>query len=280
VTGRTLQAVLLALGLWIASAALAQVAVPPLVGRVVDQTSTLSAPQRQALEQRLAEFEARKGVQLAVLLVPSTAPEPIEQYALRVAEQWKLGRTKVDDGVILVVATRDRKLRIEVGYGLEGVLPDLVANRIINESIVPRFQANDIAGGVLAGVQAIMRVVEDEPLPAPAAAGRPTDFPSSLPVLAILAVAAGALLPAMMGRVPGSVATGALVAIAAWFVAGAALLAIGAGLAALLFTLAGGPMLLARHGFAGGHGRRGGLGGGGFRGGGGGFGGGGSSGRW
>lgn len=282
-TGRTSRALLLALALWIAFAALAQLAVPPVTARVTDQTSTLSAPQRQALEQSLAEFEARKGVQLAVLLVPSTAPEQIEQYALRVAEQWKLGRAKVDDGVILVVATRDRKLRIEVGYGLEGVLPDAVANRIINETIIPRFAANDIAGGVLAGAQTIMRVVEGEPLPAPVAraGAKPAELPPALPVLVILAIAAGALLPAWLGRVPGSVATGALVAAAAWFLAGAALLAAGAGLAALLFSLAGGPMLLARHGHGGGHGHsRGGGFGGGFRGGGGGFGGGGSTGRW
>jgi uncharacterized protein len=118
----------------------AQVPVPPLTGRVTDQTATLTAEQKTALEQTLQAFEARKGSQLAVLLVATTAPETIEQYALRVAEQWKLGRKKIDDGAVLVVAKADRALRIEVGYGLEGALNDATSKRIISEIITPRFK--------------------------------------------------------------------------------------------------------------------------------------------
>src|ERR1017187_5170898 len=116
----------------------AQVPVPPLTGRVTDQTATLSAEQKAVLEQTLQAFEARKGSQLAILLVPTTAPETIEQYSLRVAEQWKLGRKKVDDGAILVIATTDRALHIEVGSGLEGALNDATSKRIISEIIAPR----------------------------------------------------------------------------------------------------------------------------------------------
>src|SRR3989337_1155591 len=138
---------LLALGL-----AWAQVAVPPLTPRGTDLTGTLTREQQAGLERMLQEFEARKGSQLAVLMVPSTAPEAIEQYALRVAEQWKIGRTKVDDGAMMV-AKDDRALRIEVGYGLEGALNDATANRIIRELIVPRFREGDFYGGINRGAQ-------------------------------------------------------------------------------------------------------------------------------
>ncbi len=124
----------------------AQVAVPPLAGRVTDQTATLTTEQMAGLEQTLRAFEAKKGSQLALLIVPSTQPETIEQYALRVAEQWKLGRKKVDDGAILVVAKIDRALRIEVGYGLEGALNDATSKRIISEIITPRFKQGDFYG--------------------------------------------------------------------------------------------------------------------------------------
>src|SRR5204863_5482843 len=127
--------------------------VPPLKSRVSDLTGTLNAQQRASLEQTLAEFEARKGAQLALLIVPTTQPETVEQYAVRVEETWKLGRKGIDDGVLLVVAKDDRKLWIEVGYGLEGVLPDATAKRIIEEEIVPRFKQGDYYGGVSAGVQ-------------------------------------------------------------------------------------------------------------------------------
>src|ERR1039457_3277652 len=145
----------------------AQVPVPPLTARVTDQTATLNAEQKAALEQTLQAFEARKGSQLAVLMIPPTAPETIEQYALRVAEQWKLGRKKVDDGAILLVAKNDRTLRIEVGYGLEGALNDATSKRIISEIITPRFKQGDFYGGIGAGVDQMIRAVDGEPFAAP-----------------------------------------------------------------------------------------------------------------
>ena len=264
----------------------AQTAVPPLTGHVIDQTGTLSVQQKSDLEQTLTAFEARKGSQLAVLIVASTQPEAIEPYALRVAEQWKLGRKKVDDGAILVVAKDDRALRIEVGYGLEGALNDATSKRIIDETIVPRFKQQDFHGGIQAGVAQIIRVVDGEVLPPPAAAER-RSAPSGgmqqyAPVLFILALVVGGVLRSVLGRLPGAVVTGGLVAAAAWFVVGATTVALLAGVIALVVTLLGGG--LGRRGpggyYGGGLGGRGGLGGGGFSGGGGGFGGGGASGRW
>src|SRR3954451_16963727 len=142
---------LLALMLAFAFAAFADVAVPPLTGRVVDMTATLSSSDIASLDRTLKDFEARKGSQVAVLIVPTTKPERIEQSSLRVAEAWKIGRKKIDDGAILVVAKDDRKLRIEVGYGLEGALTDVTAKRIIDEVITPKFRSGDFAGGISAG---------------------------------------------------------------------------------------------------------------------------------
>jgi uncharacterized protein len=277
---------LLAVGL-----AWAQIAVPPLTGRVVDQTGTLTREQQAGLERTLQEFEARKGSQLAVLLVPTTAPEPIEQYALRVAEQWKIGRKKVDDGAILVVAKDDRALRIEVGYGLEGVLNDATAKRIISEVIVPRFREGDFYVGVNAGLDRMMRVIDGEPLPAPARSGPAAQGETFqvLPVLLILALVGGSILRAVLGRFLGAAATGGVVGFVAWTLAGAMAMAALAGALAFFFTLMGGGGGRRYGGFpgmyGGGFGRGGGwggggFGGGGFRGGGGTFGGGGASGRW
>lgn len=267
----------------------AQIAIPTLSGRVTDETATLSGEQKAALEQTLQTFEVRKGTQIAVLMVPTTAPESIEQYALRVAEQWKLGRKKVDDGAVLVVAKADRALRIEVGYGLEGALNDATSERIISEIIAPRFKQGDFYGGLTAGVDQIIRVANGEPLPAPA--DRPVQGTAGivqyLPVIFILALIVGGVLRAMLGRLPGALVTGAAVAVIAWLFVGVITSSLIAGVIALLFTLVGGGM--------GGYGRRGygmaGLGagalggggfstGGGFSGGGGSFGGGGASGRF
>lgn len=272
---------LLALVLLACALAGAQVPVPALTARVTDQTGTLSAQQVAELEQRLAAFEARKGSQLAVLVVPTTAPEPIEQYALRVAEQWKLGRSKVDDAAILVVAMNDRALRIEVGYGLEGALNDATAKRIISEVIVPRFREQDFAGGIAAGVEQMMRVVDGEPLPAPRAGPAQADeLPSYVPMIVAAALVVGVVLRAALGRLGGSLATGGLIGLATWWFAGALSLALFAGVLALAVTLLGGLGLLPMGGRIDyGTDRRGGFGGG-FRGGGGGFGGGGASGRW
>ena len=260
----------------------AQVAVPPLTGHVIDQTGTLSAEQKATLEQTLTAFEARKGSQLAVLMVASTAPEGVEQYALRVAEQWKLGRKKVDDGAILVVAKDDRAMRIEVGYGLEGALNDLTSKRIISETILPRFKGQDFYGGITAGVAQVIRVIDGEPLPAPSARSSQGigDVQQYAPMLFILALAVGGVLRAILGKVPGSLVTGGVVAVIAWFVVGAVSMAVLAGVIALVVTLMGGGMLGRGLGGYYGGGGRGGGGGGGFSGGGGGFGGGGASGRW
>lgn len=270
--------------------ALAQVAVPPLKGRVTDLTGTLKAEQIASLEQMLQSFEARKGSQIAVLMLSSTQPETIEQYALRVAEQWKIGRKKVDDGAILVVAKDDRAVRIEVGYGLEGALNDATANRIIREAIVPRFREGDFFGGINAAVDRMMRVIDGEPLPAPRAAPQVDGGTfQALPVLLIVAFVAGAILRTVFGRFFGSLATGGAVGALAWLLVGVLSLAALAGVVAFFFTLLGSSGIGRRHygGFPGGFGghRGGGFGGGfggggGFSGGGGSFGGGGASGRW
>ena len=264
---------------WLALAH-AQMPVPPLTGHVTDQTGTLDAEQKATLEQTLTAFEARKGSQLAVLMVATTAPEAIEPFALRVAEQWKLGRKKVDDGAILVVAKDDRAVRIEVGYGLEGALTDLASKRIINQTILPRFKQLDYYGGINAGVGQVIRVIDGEPLPAPSGRGSPpaNDVGRYAPILFIVALALGAVLRSTMGKVSASVITGGAVGVIAWFMAASISIALLAGAGALLFTLVGGGRALhGLGGFYGGGGRRG---GGGFGGGGGGFGGGGASGRW
>src|SRR5438105_12230456 len=144
----------------------ADVAVPPLSGRVVDQTGTLAAGDIASLTQTLKDLETRKGSQIAVLIVPTTDGEAIEQFSLRVAEAWKIGRKKVDDGALLVIAKNDRHLRIEVGYGLEGALTDVTSKRIIDEEITPKFKSGDFAGGISAGVNRMIRVIDGEKLPA------------------------------------------------------------------------------------------------------------------
>ena len=284
--GRGFKALLAAAILcWVAVAA-AQIPVPALTGRVVDQTGTLSPAQQATLEQTLATFEARKGTQIAVLLVPTTAPEAIEQFSIRVADRWKLGRKKVDDGAILIVAKDDHATRIEVGYGLEGVLTDLTSHRIIDEVILPRFKGQDFYGGITAGVDQIIHVVDGEPLPEPKrspAAGH-GDLGRFIPIIFIIAIAVGGVLRSALGRFPGALVTGGAVAVIAWFVAGALSVALVAGVIALFVTLLGGGMGRGLGGYYGGMGggRGGGSGGGGggFTGGGGGFGGGGASGRW
>lgn len=265
------------------SVAIAEVAVPPLTARVTDQTATLSAAQVAALEQTLQAFEARKGSQLAVLIIATTAPETIEQYALRVAEQWKLGRKKVDDGAILVIAKDDRALRLEVGYGLEGALTDATSKRIIAETITPPFKQGDFYGGISAGVEQIIKVIDGEPLPAPVErhTGSIAGLEQFMPIVFILAMVSGGILRAILGRVPGAVVTGGLVALVAWFLAGALSIALIAGVMAFVFTLLSGGMAgRGMGGLAGGLGGSTGMGRGGFGGGGGGFGGGGASGRW
>ncbi|MYN18141.1 YgcG family protein [Rugamonas sp. FT107W] len=277
-----LAAVLYALGCLV-YAQDALVKVPPLNSPVTDLTGTLSADQRSGLEADLRAFEQRKGSQVAVLIVPTTKPESIEEYAIRVAEQWKIGRKKIDDGAILVVAKDDRALRIEVGYGLEGALNDATAKRIIEDVIVPRFRQDDFYGGIAAGTASIMKVIDGEALPA-ANWERPSDalpgLRQLLPVALIAALVLGGILRAVLGRVPGAVAAGGIIGLAAWLLAGAAVIGLIAGMLGFVFTLVGGSRLAGMY-LGGGHGRGGwGGGGGGWGGGGGGFGGGGASGRW
>jgi len=147
----------------------AVVGVPELSSRVTDLTATLSAEQVSALENKLAAFEAKKGSQIAVLMVPTTQPKDIAEFGIEVADLWQIGRKGVDDGVILIVAKDDRKLRLEVGYGLEGVIPDAVAKRVIAETITPYFKGGDYAGGIDAGITQLMALIEGEALPAPSA---------------------------------------------------------------------------------------------------------------
>jgi uncharacterized protein len=280
-TALALLVVFLAFG---GAGARADVPVPTLTARVTDETGTLTGEQRANLEQTLKNFETQKGSQISVLIVPTTLPETIEQYSIRVAEQWKLGRKNVDDGALLIVAKNDRALRIEVGYGLEGALNDATSNRIINETIVPRFKQGDFYGGIAAGVDSIIRVVSGEPLPAQAKnRGGYSGVGQLLPILFVLTVVAGGVLRSIIGRFPGAVVTGGAIGVLAWLLSGTILAAIFAGAIALAFTLVGSGL----GAYVGGRyigGGRGGLGGGSarntFSGGGGGFGGGGASGRW
>ena len=262
-----------------AAGAADEIPVPPLKARITDLTGTLDSGQLASLESELRAFEQRKGSQIAVLILPSTQPETIEQYSIRVAERWKIGRTKVDDGVILIIAKKDQRLRIEVGYGLEGAIPDVVAKRVIREVIAPHFLANDFYGGIRDGVQTLMKLIEGEKLAPPARAQGKTvdDYQSLFVILLIVVVVAGGVLKAVLGRLLGSAATGAAAGFIAWAIAGALGAAVVAAIVAFFIALMGG----SRGFYPGGFGGGGGLGGGGgFGGGGGGFGGGGASGSW
>jgi len=287
------RAILLALLVGWVFPALADVAVPPLSGRVVDQTGTLSSDDIASLTQTLKSLEARKGSQIAVLIVPTTEPESIEQFSIRVAEAWKIGRKKIDDGALLVIAKNDRHLRIEVGYGLEGALTDVTTKRIIDEDITPKFKSGDFAGGVSAGINRMIRVIDGEQLPAPEPPhwqGFDTFDPSVLfnPFLIIPVLLFGGLMRSLLGRLVGSTAAGGLVTLVAWFLFGSLLAAIIAGVIASIFVMFSDAVTSSTPG---GRGRGGGwVGGGygggsssdsgGFSGGGGSFGGGGASGSW
>ncbi|TYD37092.1 dehydrogenase, partial [Xanthomonas sontii] len=156
---------LLALLPWLAWAQ-AEAPIPPLDAPVVDTTGTLTPNQRLELDRQAVQLQQRKGSQLQVLVVPSTAPESIEHYTQRAFDQWKLGRKGVDDGVLLVVAKNDRRVRIQPGYGLEGAIPDATANRIIQEYLVPRFRAGDYSGGIAEATAMLVKLIDGEALPA------------------------------------------------------------------------------------------------------------------
>ena len=264
--------------------------VPALTQRVTDLTGTLAPAQRQALDDELAALQARKGAQLAVLIVPSTGAESIEQFATRVFEQWRLGRGKIDDGVLFVVAKNDRAMRIEVGYGLEGAISDVLAGRIIREQVIPHFQQDDYAAGIQAGVQALVALIDGEALPPPPRQQSQATSDGSLwenllgvgLLLLVVLVAAPPLVGGLFAGVVGG------------FVSGSLLVGLGAGVgvAALSWILGLTGLKRALRNRGGGGGGRGGggfgggfgggrsSGGGGFSGGGGRSGGGGASGRW
>ena len=264
-------------------AAAAEVAVPPLAHRITDLTGTLTAEQQAALESRLQTFEAQKGSQIAVLIVATTQPESIEQYSIRVAEQWKLGRKGVDDGVLLLVAKDDHAMRIEVGYGLEGVLPDAIAKRIVAEDITPHFKQGDFYGGIVAGATRIIAVIQGEALPAPQRQTRnAVSLESYFPFLLFGALVSGAVLRRVLGTFPGALVNGGLTGIVVLLLGGGMFFAVFLGIMAFAFALGGGRRWDGGGFGTGGFGRGGdsGFGGGGFSGGGGGFGGGGASGKW
>lgn len=270
------------LALLLSGVARAEVAVPQLTQRVTDLTATLDAQQTQTLEARLADFEAKKGTQLAVLIVPTTQPESIEQFGIRVVEKWKLGRKGVDDGALLIVAKDDRALRIEVGYGLEGVLNDATANRIIEEIIVPNFKRGEFYAGIESGMAAMMQLVRGEPLPPPTQRASPSgqsNIESLMIIGFALVVVVGGVLRSLFGRFPAALLMGGGLGVLAWWTVAPLLMAVLAGVAAFVLVLLGGAGG-GLGGLGGGGLGRGGFGGGGFGGGGGGFGGGGASGRW
>ena len=296
-------ALLWLLGLGLTAAAQNQQPIPKLAARVTDLTGTLTAEQQTALEQKLAAFEAAKGSQIAVLIVPTTKPEEIEQYSIRVAEQWKLGRgvvngARVDDGALLIIAKDDHRLRIEVGQGLEGALTDATSNRIISETITPAFREGNFYGGIEGGLDQMIKVIDGEPLPPPEhewRSGRHGAGPGVFPQLLFAVLIGSVVLRGIFGRTLGSAFTGLgagfLVYLAGYALALAGLAAVAGFLLTLLMGFAGGGSGWSsgpRGGLGGGWGGLGGGfggggfggGGGGFSGGGGGFSGGGASGSW
>jgi len=266
---------------WV-GAADALVPLPPLAARVTDLTATLAPEQRAQLEASIAAIERDKGAQVAILMLPSVQPETIEQFGIRLAEAWKIGRRGVNDGVIVIVAKNDRKMRIEVGYGLEGAIPDAVAKRIVAETMAPRFKAGDFFGGLEAAVASLGKIIAGEALPPAVGSDSATNLGTdgdALPMLIFVVIVLAGMARKILGVLGSLLAAGlagwlALSVFGSWLAAGLA------GLAAFAFSFArlGG-------GRSGWHAGGGGFsssdsGGGGFSGGGGDFGGGGASGDW
>ncbi len=252
----------------------------------------MSAAEKAALEAKLRDWEARTTNQLAVLVVPSTLPETIEDYGIHVADAWKIGQKGKDNGAIFIVAKDDKKMRIEVGYGFEGVLTDITSRRIIGETIAPYFKQGQFGAGINAGVDRIMEVVNDgKPLPPPGKQARKKsladiDFGTLFIILLVAVPVIGGILRSVLGNLGGSLVGSGVAGAAAWIVAGSLLIG---GIAAviafflILFSSFGGRggWIPGMGGGGGGMGGGGfGGGGGGFSGGGGGFGGGGASGGW
>ncbi len=273
-------------GLAASQAADGLVEIPPLQSAVTDLTQTLSAQEQTALNQKLSQFSQQSGSQVAVLVVATTQPEEISQFSIRLAEAWKIGREKQDDGVIIIVAKNDRKMRIEVGYGLEGAIPDAIAKRIISEQMTPAFKQGQFYQGLNLATDTLIKLIQGEQLPAPAKQARQAhadDWMGMLPILMFAAIIGGAIFKGILGDLPGSLVTGGILGgLAGWLGATALIMGL-IGLAAFVFTLAMG----GRGGGSGPYvpGGFGGYSGGSrgpdiFSGGGGGFGGGGASGDW
>jgi uncharacterized protein len=266
--------------------------VPALSSHVIDTTATLNAAQQQALDGKLVAFEAASGAQVVVLMVPTTAPEDIASYANRVGNAWKIGRKDIGDGLILLIAKNDRKLRIEVAKTLEGAIPDLMAKRVIDQTIAPRLKDGDFAGGIDAGLEQLMGLIRGEALPAPQApqSGPQAGFQwMDLAVFLFFAVAVGgSMVRRILGNKLGSLVTGGIAGGLVWFVSSSMLLAGLAAVVAVIFTLLSSLNKYgsSRHSTAwgstgSGGGWSSGSSGGGFSSGGGGnFGGGGASGGW
>lgn len=282
---------------WHAAVAQQLQPVPTLTARLLDQTQTLSAEQAAAVESRLRGIEEKSGSQVVVLMVPTTAPEDIAAYAWRVADSWKIGRKTVGDGLLIVVAKNDRRMRMEVARALEGAIPDLAAARIIDEQMAPRFRQNDYAGGILAALDQVAARIAGEALPVPTPATTRSSKASAgldLEELAIFlffgVMVAGPIVRGIFGNKLGAAIMGGGTGALAYVLTTSLMLAGGAGVLALLVTLlsngrrgggGGGPFIGGGGGGWGGGGGFGGGGGGGFSSGGGGsFGGGGASGSW
>ncbi len=255
-----------------------QAAIPSLTSPAIDTTGTLTAAQKQQIEQQALALQQRKGSQLQVLMVPTTQPETIEQYAVRAFEQYKIGRKGVDDAVLLVVAKDDRKVKIEVGYGLEGAIPDITAGRVIQEYLAPKFRAGDYGGGLIDATAVLAKLIDDEPLPEPMAEHRGNGGDGGNWVFALFAAFIVAnLVRGVFRRAPAGirgVLTGGAAGGAAWLISSLLGLGIAAGVIGLVYGL----VSISAGRFARGGGDWGGFGGGGFGGGGGGFGGGGGGG--
>lgn len=261
------------------------IAIPALQTRVTDLTQTLTADQQDQLEAKLKVFELEKGSQIAVLIVPSTKPEEIEQYSIRVVDAWKLGREKPDDGILILVAKNDHKMRIEVGQGLEGAIPDLIAKRVISEVMSPSFKQGDYYDGINNATDKLMGLVSGEKLapPSPQTSHSNMSFDNSLAFFVVGCMVVGAFLSSILGRFFGAGATAGIIGAVSWFILGTLGMSIFVGIVAFFFTLIMPYIFDGTRG--GGTYSSGGFGGGGhghdsFSGGGGGFSGGGASGDW
>jgi uncharacterized protein len=259
--------------------------VPPLTGRIVDSAHLLSLDQAGALSAELAAHEQRTGNQVALLTIPTLEGEPLEEYSHRVATTWRLGQKDRDNGVLLLVVPADRKVRIEVGYGLEGILTDLKASRIIRNEIVPLFKAGRYAEGITGGLRAIMRTLEGTSSPPETTAHTNSASPvwNALLIAVFIGVVAGLALSELqkgVGLLGGGVLSFLVGLSAGWLVAVIASAVAVIGSLFLFALLPRGAAFMRGGYFNGAWSGSGGFSGGGFSGGGGDFGGGGASGRW